>query len=69
MSTHLHSIRHACVSCAGKPAGWGIPRAFTIYDTDDQQRAMKEVYKSMNIDDKFLPLKSAIGAIGRLKTR
>ncbi|MFQ9992668.1 UvrD-helicase domain-containing protein [Ruthenibacterium lactatiformans] len=27
MSTHLHSIRHACVSCAGKPAGWGIPRA------------------------------------------
>ena len=30
---------------------------------------MKEVYKSMNIDDKFLPLKSAIGAIGRLKDK
>ena len=41
----------------------GYPQSFTIYDTDDQQRAMKEVYKSMNIDDKFLPLKSAIGAI------
>ena len=47
----------------------GYPQSFTIYDTDDQQRAMKEVYKSMNIDDKFLPLKSAIGAIGRLKDK
>ena len=30
---------------------------------------MKEVYKSMHIDDKFLPLKSAIGAIGRLNDK
>ena len=30
---------------------------------------MKEIYKSRNIDDKFLPIKSAMGAIGRLKDK
>ena len=45
----------------------GYPKSFTIYDTDDAQRAMKEVYKTLHIDDKFLPVKSALNAIGRLK--
>lgn len=47
----------------------GYPKSFTIYDTDDQQRAMKDIYKTLNIDDKFLPVKSAMGAIGRLKDK
>ena len=47
----------------------GYPKSFTIYDTDDQQRAMKEVYRTLNVDDKFLPIKSAMGAIGRLKDK
>ena len=47
----------------------GFPKSFTIYDTDDQQRAMKEVYKGLNLDDKFLPVKSAVSAIGRLKDK
>ncbi|MBQ8611110.1 MAG: UvrD-helicase domain-containing protein [Oscillospiraceae bacterium] len=45
----------------------GYPKSFTIYDTDDAQRAMKEVYKALNVDDKFLPVKSALSSIGRLK--
>lgn len=45
----------------------GFPKSFTIYDTDDQQRAMKEVYKQLMVDDKFLPVKSAMGQIGRMK--
>ena len=64
------TFHSACVRILRREAGrLGYPQSFTIYDTYDQQRAMKEVYKSMNIDDKFLPLKSAIGAIGRLKDK
>lgn len=64
------TFHSACVRILRREAGrMGYPQSFTIYDTDDQQRAMKEVYKSMNIDDKFLPLKAAIGAIGRLKDK
>ncbi len=47
----------------------GFPKSFTIYDTDDQQRVLKEVYKALNIDDKFLPVRAAASAIGRLKDR
>lgn len=45
----------------------GYPKAFTIYDTDDAQRVMKQVYKDLQIDDKFLPIKAALNHIGRLK--
>ena len=45
----------------------GYPKSFTIYDTDDSQRVMKQVYKDLQIDDKFLPLKAALNHIGRLK--
>ena len=45
----------------------GYPRSFTIYDTDDSQRVMKAVYKELNVDDKFLPIKSAINQMSRWK--
>ncbi|MEG2770341.1 MAG: UvrD-helicase domain-containing protein, partial [Oscillospiraceae bacterium] len=47
----------------------GYPKAFTIYDSDDSTRAMKEVYKLLSIDDKFLPVKGALSSIGRLKDK
>ena len=47
----------------------GYPRSFTIYDSDDQQRVMKAVYKELLIDDKFLPVKSAIGQISGFKDK
>ena len=45
----------------------GYPRSFTIYDTDDAQRVMKNVYKELNVDDKFLPVKAAINQMSRWK--
>ncbi len=45
----------------------GYPRSFTIYDTDDVQRVMKAVYKELNVDDKFLPIKTAINQMSRWK--
>lgn len=62
------TFHSACVRILRREAGrLGFPQSFTIYDTDDQQRAMKEVYKDLMVDDKFLPVKSALSQIGRLK--
>ena len=62
------TFHSACVRMLRRDAGkLGFPQSFTIYDTDDQQRAMKEVYKELSVDEKFLPVKSCISAIGRLK--
>ncbi len=47
----------------------GYPKEFTIYDQDDQQRKLKEVYKILSVDDKFLPVKVALSNIGRLKDK
>ena len=68
MDVNASTFHSACVRILRREAEHlGFPRSFAIYDADDQQRAMKEVYRSMNIDDKFLPLKSTLSAIGRLK--
>ncbi len=64
------TFHSACVRILRREAAClGFPQSFTIYDSDDQQRAMKEVYKLLNIDDKFLPVKAAVSAIGRLKDK
>ncbi len=64
------TFHSACVRILRRDGGrLGYPQSFTIYDSDDQQRAMKEVYKALSVDDKFLPLKTAIGAIGRMKDK
>lgn len=47
----------------------GFPKSFTIYDSDDSQRSMKEVYKQLTVDDKFLPVKSALSAISAYKDK
>lgn len=64
------TFHSACVRILRREAGrLGFPQSFTIYDSDDQQRTMKEVYKALNVDDKFLPLKAALNAIGRMKDK
>ncbi|MGD9560247.1 MAG: ATP-dependent helicase [Oscillospiraceae bacterium] len=64
------TFHSACVRILRREAGkLGFPQNFTIYDMDDQQRVLKDVYKQLNIDDKFLPIRAASGAIGRLKDR
>ncbi len=45
----------------------GFSKHFTIYDTDDSKRVMKECQRLLNIDDKFLPHKSILGEISRAK--
>ncbi len=45
----------------------GYSRSFTIYDTSDSERVMKDVIKSMNLDDKAFPAKSVLSMISRAK--
>lgn len=45
----------------------GFSKHFTIYDTDDSKRVIKECQRLLNIDDKFLPHKSILVEISRAK--
>ena len=45
--------------------GW--TRSFTIYDSSDSERIMKEIVKDMGLDDKTFPPKYVLGAISREK--
>ncbi|MCQ2449162.1 MAG: UvrD-helicase domain-containing protein, partial [Clostridia bacterium] len=45
----------------------GFSSHFTIYDTDDQRRLMKTIMREHNVDEKFLPHKSVLGAISAAK--
>ena len=47
----------------------GYSSHFTIYDTDDQRRVMKEIMKQQSIDDKFIPHKSVLSAISSAKDK
>ena len=45
----------------------GYTRSFTIYDSSDSERVMKEIVKDMGLDDKTFPAKYVMGAISREK--
>lgn len=45
----------------------GFTSHFTVYDTDDQRRLMKEIMKQNDIDDKFVPHKYVLSAISHAK--
>ena len=45
----------------------GYTKSFTIYDTDDSKRVIKDCQKALNIDDKMLPCKSIMSAISQAK--
>ena len=45
----------------------GFSSHFTIYDTDDSKRVIKECQRQLNIDDKYLPHKSVMSEISRAK--
>ena len=42
---------------------------FTIYDTDDQKKLMKEVMKDCGIDEKFIPVKFVLSQISYAKDK
>ena len=45
----------------------GFPSSFTIYDTDDAQRVMKDILRDLNLDDKQFPPRTVLGYISRAK--
>ena len=45
----------------------GYTNHFTVYDTDDAKRLMKECQRALNIDDKMLSHKTILGEISRAK--
>ena len=45
----------------------GYDKGFTIYDATDAKNALSETIKSLNIDEKELPVKSVMTAISRAK--
>jgi DNA helicase-2/ATP-dependent DNA helicase PcrA len=47
----------------------GYSRNFTIYDTVDSERIMKEVIKDIGLDEKVMPAKYVLGAISKEKDR
>ena len=47
----------------------GYTRSFTIYDSSDSERVMKDILKDMGLDDKTFPPKYVLGAISREKDK
>jgi len=47
----------------------GYSRSFTIYDTSDSERLMKDIIKDMGLDDKTFPAKYVLAIIGKEKDK
>ena len=47
----------------------GYTRSFTIYDTADSERIMKDIIKDMGLDDKTFPAKYVLAVISKEKDR
>ena len=47
----------------------GYSRSFTIYDSQDSERVMKEIVKDMGLDDKTFPPKYVLNMISREKDK
>ena len=47
----------------------GYTRSFTIYDTSDSERLMKEIIKEMRLDDKTFPARFVLNLISREKDK
>jgi len=45
----------------------GYDRSFTIYDSSDSERVMKDIIKDMGLDDKTFPAKAVLSAISKEK--
>ncbi len=67
MASTFHSLCMRILRRDGEVLGYS--NQFTIYDTDDQKRIMKEVMKDLNIDDKFVQLKTVMNRISGYKDK
>ena len=67
MASTFHSL---CVRILRRDGDrLGFESSFTIYDTDDQKRIIKEIIKDFNIDDKFVQIKSVISRMSGYKDK
>lgn len=62
------TFHSACVRILRSEISYlGYDRGFTIYDSDDQQRLVKDCLKQLNLDDKTFPPKMVIAKISESK--
>lgn len=61
----FHSTCARILRRFGDRIGYGSH--FTIYDTDDQRRLMKDILKELNVDEKMLPHRKVLAAISNAK--
>ncbi|MBR2042962.1 MAG: UvrD-helicase domain-containing protein [Clostridia bacterium] len=47
----------------------GYDSHFTVYDTDDQKRLLKDIMKGFNLDEKVFPIKAVLGEISSSKDK
>ncbi|MBR2714968.1 MAG: UvrD-helicase domain-containing protein, partial [Ruminococcus sp.] len=47
----------------------GYTSHFTVYDTDDSRRLMKDILKKLSVDEKILPHRSVLSEISRAKDK
>ena len=47
----------------------GYERSFTIYDTADSERVLKEILRDRNLDEKIFPPRTVLGMISRAKDK
>ncbi len=47
----------------------GFDRSFTIYDTDDSKRVIKDVLKELNLDEKAFPVREVLSIISSAKDK
>lgn len=65
MAGTFHSFCARILRRDGAPLGYSAH--FTIYDTDDSRRLMKDCMKALNIDEKFLGHRAVLAEISRAK--
>ncbi len=61
----FHSTCARILRRFGDRIGYGSH--FTIYDTDDQRRLMKDILKELSVDEKMLPHRKVLAAISSAK--
>lgn len=67
-SVWAFTFHSCCTRILRRHGGYiGFSSHFTIYDTDDQKRVIKQCQKHLGIEDKFLNHKSILAEISRAK--
>jgi DNA helicase-2/ATP-dependent DNA helicase PcrA len=61
----FHAICSRILRRSGAPVG--VDPRFTIYDTDDQRAMMREVIRTLDVDDRQFPPAAVLAAVGRAK--